>query len=281
MDNSLTQRNTTGRQVLLINDLPGYGKVALSAMVPILSHMGYHIYNMPTAIVSNTLDYGKFTILDTTEHIRKSIGVWEELGFEFDAISTGFIVSEEQARLVSDYCQRKAKSGTRIFVDPIMGDEGHLYNGVGEPTINNMKELVRIADVIVPNYTEAAYLTGMPYRESITRAEADEMVARLRAIGTKSVVITSAVVDGQTTVVGYDHEAQSDFTLDYEVVPVRFPGTGDMFSAVLLGDVMNGRSLKDSTRHAMDVIKELVTRYRDNADKFKGIPIESCLDIIC
>ena len=272
--------NTTGRQVLLINDLPGYGKVALSAMVPILSHMGYHIYNMPTAIVSNTLDYGKFTILDTTEHIKKSIAVWEELGFDFDAISTGFIVSEEQARLVSDYCQQKAKKGTKIFVDPIMGDEGHLYNGVGEPTINNMKELVRIADVIVPNYTEASYLTGMPYKESITRSEADEVVMRLRGIGAKSVIVTSAVVEGQTTVVGYDNENGENFRIDYEVVPVRFPGTGDMFSAVLLGDVMNGISLRESTRHAMDVIKSLVIKYKDNVDKFKGIPIESCLDII-
>lgn len=72
------------KNILIINDMPGYGKVALAAMLPILSHMGHNIYNLPTALVSNTLDYGKFTILDTTDYMKKSIAVWKELGFSFD-----------------------------------------------------------------------------------------------------------------------------------------------------------------------------------------------------
>ena len=82
-------------QLLLINDMCGYGKVALSAMLPVLSHMGYRIHNLPTALVSDTLNYPKFYIHDTTEYVRQSLAIWEELGFEFDAISTGFIVTEE------------------------------------------------------------------------------------------------------------------------------------------------------------------------------------------
>ena len=80
-------------KILLINDLPGYGKVALSAMLPVLSHMGFDAYNLPTAIVSNTLDYGQFDILDTTDHMERSIKVWNKLGFSFDAICTGFILT--------------------------------------------------------------------------------------------------------------------------------------------------------------------------------------------
>ena len=76
-------------QLLLINDMCGYGKVALSAMLPVLSHMGYRIHNLPTALVSDTLNYPKFYIHDTTEYVRQSLAIWEELGFEFDAISTG------------------------------------------------------------------------------------------------------------------------------------------------------------------------------------------------
>ncbi len=84
------------KNILIINDMPGYGKVALAAMLPILSHMGHNIYNLPTALVSNTLDYGKFTILDTTDYMKKSIAVWKELGFSFDCITTGFLASAEQ-----------------------------------------------------------------------------------------------------------------------------------------------------------------------------------------
>ena len=74
------------RQILLINDMAGYGKVATAAMLPILSYMGHPTYNLPTALVSNTLDYGKFNILDTTDYIKGVFPVWKELGFKFDAI---------------------------------------------------------------------------------------------------------------------------------------------------------------------------------------------------
>ena len=85
------------KQILLINDMAGYGKVATAAMLPILSYLGHPVYNLPTALVSNTLDYGKFNILETTDYIRGVFPVWKELGFSFDAIATGFIASERQA----------------------------------------------------------------------------------------------------------------------------------------------------------------------------------------
>lgn len=113
------------KQILLINDMAGYGKVATAAMLPILSYMGLPTYNLPTALVSNTLDYGKFNILDTTDYIQGVFPVWKELGFSFDAIATGFIASERQAEIVSAYCKQEAAHGTTIFVDPIMGDEGN------------------------------------------------------------------------------------------------------------------------------------------------------------
>ena len=84
--------------------MAGYGKVALSVMIPLLSALRLNVYNLPTALVSNTLDYGKFDILDTTDYMRSTLGIWDELGFTFDAVATGFLVSEEQSLLVSDYC---------------------------------------------------------------------------------------------------------------------------------------------------------------------------------
>ena len=273
MDNS-----QLGKRVLLINDMCGYGKVALAAMIPIVTHAKHITTNLPTCVVSNNLELGKFSILDTTEHIRKTFGVFDELGFEFDAISTGFIVSQEQAKLIASYCNQKKQKGTLIFVDPIMGDEGKLYNGVGEITISNMKEMVRIADVIVPNYTEAVYLTGGTYKQSISPAEAQQLIDQLRAIGTKSVIVTSANINGQDSVIGFDHWHQRYFTLPYEVVPVRIPGTGDIFSAVLVSDVMNGKNLEVATQRAMNIVRTLVIRYQNIPEKCYGIPIEECLD---
>ncbi len=269
------------KQILLINDMAGYGKVATAAMLPILSYMGLPTYNLPTALVSNTLDYGKFHILDTTDYIKNVFPVWKELGFSFDAIATGFIVSERQARLVSQYCREQAATGTTIFVDPIMGDEGKLYNGVTPATVQNMREMVSVAHLVFPNHTEACYLTDSPYHpEGVDKDGAHTLIDGLRHIGAKSVLITSIPVGGQPSVVGYNHETDTYFQLPYTEIPVHFPGTGDIFSAVLIGHLLNGEQLTESTRKAMDAVYKLIDLNKDNVDKNRGIPLEKYLDIL-
>ena len=271
----------TTKQILLINDICGYGKVATAAMLPVLSYMGHSTYNLPTAIVSNTLDYGEFNILDTTDYITGVFPVWKKLGFRYDAIATGFIASERQARIVSQYCREQAAEGTTIFVDPIMGDEGKLYNGVTPATIQSMREMIAVADLICPNYTEACYLTDNAYQaEGVSRGEAITLIDGLRAIGCKSVLITSVKVDGQPSVVGYNHLSDTYFTLPYTEIPVHFPGTGDIFSAVLIGHLLGGEALQSATRKAMDVVYQLIDLNKDNEDKNRGIPLEKHLNIL-
>lgn len=168
------------KQILLINDMAGYGKVATAAMLPILSYFGHPTYNLPTALVSNTLDYGKFNILETTDYIKGVFPVWKQLGFSFDAIATGFIASERQAAIISRYCREQAAKGATIFVDPIMGDEGKLYNGVTPATINSMREMLGVAHLCYPNYTEACYLTGRSYSpDGVSRTEAESLLNHL------------------------------------------------------------------------------------------------------
>lgn len=269
------------KQILLINDMAGYGKVATAAMLPILSYMGHPTYNLPTALVSNTLDYGKFNILDTTDYITGVFPVWKELGFHFDAISTGFIASERQARIISAYCQEQAAHGTTIYVDPIMGDEGKLYNGVTPATIQSMREMIAVADLIFPNHTEACYLTDSDYSpQGVSREGAFTLIDGLRRIGAKSVLITSIPVGGQHCVAGYNHVSGEYFLLDYTEIPVHFPGTGDIFSAVLIGHLLDGMALKDATRKAMDAVYTLIDLNKDNEDKNRGIPLENYLDVL-
>lgn len=279
------------KQILLINDVVGYSHVGMVAMLPILTYLGHATYNLPTSLVSNTLDYGRFNVLDTTEYMRGVIPVWKELGFRFDAVCTGLMFSEEQARVVSDYCSELRQQGTTIFVDPIMGDGGRLYNGITQRQVELMRDMVGVADLIFPNYTEACYLTDTPYKaDGMTWDEAVAMLDRLVEIGTRSALITSATVDGRHCVLGkralqpVGFAQLSDdgpyFRLDYEEIPGLFHGTGDIFSAVLIGHLLNGEMLRQSTRTAMDVVSRLIDRNRDLPDKCCGIPIEQCLDLL-
>ena len=271
------------KNILIINDMPGYGKVALAAMLPVLSTMGHSVYNLPTALVSNTLDYGKFTILDTTDYMVKAIGVWKELGFQFDCITTGFLASAAQVGIIRDFISSQKKEGLLVMTDPIMGDEGKLYNGVSRETVDNMRRLIGVADVIVPNLTEAEFLTGLYQgREALSREEAREVVDGLLSFGPRSVVVTSGVESetGSHVVWGYNHKNGSYFTIPYEFIKVHFPGTGDMFSAVLVGELLNGKPLESAVRRAMDVLETLILLERDESEKNKGIRIEKYLSVL-
>lgn len=284
-----------GKNILLVNDLPGYGKVALAAMVPILSRMGYYTFQVPTAIVSNTLDYGRFRIQEMTDYMQDTLAIWKELGFEADCVCTGFIVSEEQAELIRQYVERlKKEKGDKllVIVDPIMADGGKLYNGIGQERILAMKKLVMYADVMMPNITEASFLTGIrPGQESGTEDELRELVDGLQAISGKSVVITSAVEKeygqgGSGTeyekhlVYGYDHLNHAYFQVPYDYLPVKVAGSGDIFSAIVTGQLMAGTSLKTAVEKAVRALSKLITENQGHLQEYKGIMIERYWNVL-
>ena len=293
------------KQILLINDVVGCSHVGMVAMLPILTHQGHAVYNLPTALVSNTLDYGRFNIMETTSYMRGTLPVWQQLGFRFDAVCTGLMFSEEQARLVQDYCRRLRDGGTAVYVDPIMGDAGRLYNGISQRQVELMRQMVAVADLTFPNLTEACLLTGMPYNPGgMTWDDACRMLDALLALGCRSALVTSARVDGQPCVLGASSELKiqnskfktqnsefkiqnskfkiqnSKFKIPYTEIPAAIHGTGDIFSALLVGHLQNGLPLQQSTARAMEVVSRLIDRNRHLPDPCRGIPVEQCLDLL-
>ena len=280
-----------GKNILLINDLPGYGKVALAAMVPILSRMGHYPFQIPTAVVSNTLDYGKFRIQEMTDYMRDTFLVWNELGFQIDCVCTGFIVSEEQAEIIEGYLKEQ-KNAPLVVVDPIMADGGKLYNGIGQNRVLAMKKLAAYADVMVPNITEASFLTGIrPGQEYGTQAELRELADGLRAISGKSVVITSALetkaeeengAQGENTylVYGYDHIRQEYFRVPYDYLPVRVAGSGDIFSAMVIGELLAGNPLAKAVQKAVKALSGLILENQGHLKEYKGILVERYWEVL-
>ena len=281
-----------GKRIVLFNDLPGYGKVALAAMVPLFSRMGHFPYQVPTAVVSNTLDFGKFRIQDMTDYMRDTIKVWDELGFDPDCICTGFVLSEEQVELIGDYIRsrkprmdetQKVDNGCLVMVDPIMADGGKLYNGIGMERVAAMRKLVSYSDVMVPNMTEAGFLAGIcPGRERASAAELRELVDGLHKLSGKSVVITSAQ-DSETDehlVCGYDHKSGQYFRVPFTFLPVRVAGSGDIFSTVMTGKLLNGESLEAAVQEAMRVLTALIRENQSHLDEYKGILVERYWELL-
>lgn len=272
-----TQSNN--KKICCVNDMPGVGKIALSAMIPFLSVNGIEVASLPTALVSNTLDFGKFDILDTTEYMERTVDIWNSLGFKFDCISTGFMVNPKQIDIIEKLIKNQNKEKLLVVVDPIMGDEGKLYNGITEFNVQIMRKLSSYADILIPNYTEACYLVdGLCAKKELTIEEANNLVKQLRNLGAKSVVITSSLVDGKNCVIGYDHTKDNFFTIEFDLVDVRFPGTGDIFSSILISDVLNGKYLEDATKHAMEVTKDIILDNLNKDEKFFGVDIEKYIN---
>ena len=269
------------KQILLIGDIVGYGKVALSAMIPILSYMGVRAQNLPTAIISNTLDHGIFEILDTTTYMQKTLEIWKRNGFSFDAIFTGFLLNEKQMDIISDLCKKMSLENKLIFNDPIMADWGELYNGVTDKNVAYMKEIVSISDITIPNYTEACFLTDTKINmESISKLEITKIIDKLLTSGAKNVIITSTFTENEKCIAGFDAKKNDYFFIPYNEIPVKATGTGDIFSSVTIGHIMKGESVENSARHAGRVVRSMIQKNSFNEGTMNGLTIEKFMNIL-
>ena len=271
------------KNILIIGDMPGYGKMGLAGMLPILSNMGHSVYNLPTALVSNNFDYGKFSVLDTTAYMREAIQVWWELGFQFDCVTTGFLASADQVDLLRGFIDSQRKEGFLVVTDPIMGDGGKLYNGSTRDTVDNMRRFLGVSDVIVPNLTEGEFLTGLfEGEEALTGEQARQVLDGLLACGPKSVVVTSGREQetGRHVVWGFDGGTGEYFTVPYRFIKAHFPGTGDIFTSLLTGQLLGGRSLPQAVQKAVDLLERLIFMERDVAERNNGIRIEKYLSVL-
>ncbi len=271
------------KNILIIGDMPGYGKMGLAGMLPILSNMGHSVYNLPTALVSNNFDYGIFSVLDTTQYMEQTIRVWGELGFQFDCITTGFLTSAAQVELLRAFIASQRREGLLVVTDPIMGDGGKLYNGSTQETVDNMRRFIGAADVVVPNLTEAQFLTGRYLgQERLGEEEVRTLTDALLACGPRSAVITSGreAEGGRHVVWGFDGARGEYFTVPYRFIKAHFPGTGDIFTSLLTGELLKGRTLAQAVQRAVALLERLIFLEQDIPQRDNGIRIEKYLSVL-
>ena len=247
-------------RVAAIHDMSGFGRCSLTVAIPILSAMGVQCCPLPTAFLStHTGGFEGFTFLDMTDEMSKVADHWASLGLTFQAVYSGFLGSERQIGVVEDFIRRFGKDDALAIVDPVMGDHGHAYETYTPEMCEQMKELVCMADVVLPNVTECCILTDTPYREeNWTRKELLNMAMMLRLMGAKSVVITG-VREGScyTNVVLEQGQYDAKFIRTRSSGGER-PGTGDVFSSVVAGALLNGKSLPEAVSQAAGFVKECI-----------------------
>ena len=268
-------------KILLIGDMVSACKVALSAMVPVLAHKKHSVYTLPTAIVSNTFGYKKVAQVSTGEYVKNSIEAWKELGFEYDAVFVGYVTDKDQANAIIDYCKELKEKGVKIFHDPIMGEKCHLYWGIGDEVADIHKEILPLTDYTFPSWTEAAYLTGRDFsNDNSTEEEIFAIIDDFVKMGAKNIAISSCIADGKNCIAIYDHNKKSKQLLPYERIPVKIGGTGDVFSAMIMADVMNGIDFAAAVQGTVSAIYTMINLEKDKGEKLRGLDLEKVLTMI-
>ena len=271
-------------RVAAIHDMSGFGRCSLTVAIPILSAMGIQCCPLPTAFLStHTGGFEGFTFLDMTDELPKVAAHWKSLGLEFQAVYSGFLGSERQIAIVEDFLREFRGADTAAVIDPVMGDHGEVYQTYTPAMCAGMARLAELADVITPNLTEAALLLGVPY-DALPAGEAGcrEVVERLSLDGRRSVVLTGASTAPELTgAMCFDARTGQTEAVQTQRVPQEFHGTGDVFASVLTGALVQGASLPDAVRQAVDFVRACAERTaRAGIPMREGVEFEPLLRLL-
>ena len=271
-------------RVAAIHDMSGFGRCSLTVAIPILSAMGIQCCPLPTAFLStHTGGFEGFTFLDMTDELPKVAAHWKSLGLGFQAVYSGFLGSERQIAIVEDFLREFRDPDTVAVIDPVMGDHGAVYQTYTPAMCAGMARLAELADVITPNLTEAALLLDIPYGElPVGEAGCREIVERLSLDGRRSVVLTGASTAPELTgAMCFDARTGRTEAVQTRRVPQEFHGTGDVFASVLTGALVQGATLPDAARQAVDFVRACAERTaRAGIPMREGVEFEPLLGLL-
>ena len=247
------------KRILTVQDISCVGKCSLTVALPIISAMGIEAAVLPTAVLSTHTAFKKFTFCDLTEEIPSIADCWAEQDIEFDGLYSGYLGSVRQIDLVIDL-YRRFGNGKLKLVDPAMADNGKLYAGFSDSFPSEMARLCAIADVAIPNLTEACFMLGREYKQSgYDEDYVKELLLGISALGAKKVIITGITFgDGSLGCYGYDSESGEFFSYFNPEIKQKFHGTGDTFASVCFGSLIKGYKLEDATKRAADFVCEAI-----------------------
>lgn len=247
------------RKVAAINDFSGFGRCSLSVTLPILSAMKVQCCPVPTAIFTNHTGFPSYSWTDCTDHMDDYIVQWRRLGLRFAAIASGFLGSPRQIDFVLRFVMAFTTPATLVVVDPVMGDYGKLYATYDETLAKSMRRFLDVADVLTPNLTEACVLAGRPYDPQMPDAELERLCKGLGSHHASKIVI-SGVARGDS-LVNYVYETgKTPTAFAVKRIGADRSGTGDVFSAVLTGALVNGTPFADAVRTAARFVSKAVAR---------------------
>jgi pyridoxine kinase len=272
---SLLHKRSEPQKILCIHDLSGVGRCSLAVILPVLTTMGIQPIALPTVLLStHTGGFGTPARLDGADYCAAALDHYHALGLTFDCIYSGYLGGEAQVALVEKAFALWPQA--RKVVDPVMGDNGHAYSTVTPALIDRIRALCHAADLILPNFTEAHLLLQKPYPQDaldVSPEAAQALADELSALA-PSVVITGVPMG---KFIGCAGGGKDRFVLKKLHLDRSFPGTGDLYGALLCGSMMRGNVLSAAADAAAEFVSLAIQNTPRTADTRFGVWFEPLL----
>lgn len=264
-------------KILTIQDISCVGQCSLTVALPVISACGIETCILPSAVLStHTGGFEGFTFRDLTEDMPSINAHWQKEGIAFDGIYTGYLGSTKQIDYVKDIVATVKKADAPVIVDPAMADHGKLYFGFDDEFVSAMKQLCGEADYILPNITEACFLTDIPYTEEYDREFIDNILAKLIELGCKNVILTGiSYKEGTTGIVVFENGEYSYY--EHAFLPNSCHGTGDIYASAFVGGLIRGKSAFESASLAADYVVECIKATAEEENHWYGAKFEPVL----
>ena len=263
------------KKILTIQDISCVGQCSLTVALPIISACGVECCVLPSAVLStHTGGFTGFTFRDLTEDMPLIKNHWMKENIKFDAIYTGYLGSTKQIDYVKDIMSSVANTSCVCVVDPAMADNGKLYTGFDAAFVEEMKKLCAGADYILPNMTEAAFLTGTPYS---TDMNADEIMEKLISLGAKNVILKGVNPADNTKMGILMHINGEKYYYEHERLPNSCHGTGDVYASAFVGALMRGKTPQKAVEIAAKYVIECIKETAKEDNHWYGAKFETSL----
>ena len=265
------------KKILTIQDISCYGQCSITVALPILSAWGYETAILPSAILStHTSGFKGFTVHDLSDEIPKIINHWKKERIKYDALYAGYLGEVGIIDLVVQIKNELLNKGAEFILDPVMGDNGKLYPAFNERYVRAMRKLIKEADIILPNLTEACFLTKTEYKEEYDEPYIKDIVNKLIEMGAKKVVLTGIAYEKEMTgVVVYDGNEYHHFI--HQKIDKSYHGTGDVYASTFLGAYMGHHDLMRSAIVAADFVVEAIKNTLDDPKHNYSVKFEPLL----
>ena len=255
----VNKNHNNQKKIAVINDISGFGRCSIAVELPIISALKVQCCPLPTSIFSNHTGFESFFFDDYTDKMTSYMNEWIKLDLKFNGICTGFLGSEKQIRIVEEFLSHFKTKENITIIDPVIGDYGKMYPTYTKETCMEMKKLVRYADILTPNLTEACILTDTQYHDNWSKKELDTLAEKLSSIGPEKIVITG-IQQGKYVANFCYEKNKASYMIRTVKVGTQRSGTGDIFTSIIAADAVNGVDFHTSVRKASIFIKKCILK---------------------